>query len=114
MLEKAEELGIWPPRTAAPELAFTGGGDSSNANNAVAGSRGRGVASPTTPTPPGMLERTGNIKTLLTQLAQQVSNSGKGVCSLTWRMNSGDGFVPLALLKAEPGATVQVEMMEGG
>lgn len=121
MLEKAEELGVWPPRTAAPEpspvapeLAFTAGGDSNNANNAVAGSRGRAVAPPTTPTPPGMLERTGNIKTALTQLAQQVSNSGKGVCSLTWRMNSGDGFVPLALLKAEPGATVQVEMMEGG
>ena len=61
-----------------------------------------------------MLERTGNIKTILTQLAQQVSSSSKGIRSLTWRMNSGDGFVPLALLKAEPGATVQVEMMEGG
>lgn len=103
MLEKAEELGVWPPRTAAPELAFTGGGDSSNANNAVAGSRGRGVAPPTTPTPPGMLERTGNIKTVLTQLAQQVSNSGKGVCSLTWRMNSGDGFVPPGLAQSRAG-----------
>ncbi|MCY3537937.1 MAG: hypothetical protein F4162_07235 [Synechococcus sp. SB0676_bin_10] len=71
------------------------------------------MASPTTPTPPGMLERTGNIKTILTQLAQQVSSSGKGIRSLTWRMNSDDGFMPLALLKAEPGATVRVEMMEG-
>ncbi|MCY3654006.1 MAG: hypothetical protein OXG70_03090 [Cyanobacteria bacterium MAG IRC1_bin_28] len=76
-------------------------------------SRGGGVASPTTPTPPGMLERTGNIKTILTQLAQQVSSSGKGIRSLPWRMNSDDGFMPLALLKAGPGATVRVEMMEG-
>jgi hypothetical protein len=29
-------------------------------------------------------------------------------------MNSGDGFLPMALLKAEPGAKVRVEMMEGG
>ncbi len=54
------------------------------------------------------------MKTALTQLAQQVSSSGKGVKSLTWRMNTGDGFLPMALLKAEPGATVRVEMMEGG
>ena len=62
-----------------------------------------------------MIERTNeNIKTALTQLAQQVSSSGKSIKSITWRMNSGDGFLPMALLKAEPGATVRVEMMEGG
>ena len=33
---------------------------------------------------------------------------------LTWRMNSGDGFLPMAFLKVEPGATVRVEMLEGG
>ncbi|KKZ13991.1 MAG: hypothetical protein TQ37_02560 [Candidatus Synechococcus spongiarum 15L] len=144
MVEKAEALGIWPPRTnasepppAAPAWAFTEGEDSKDNNKdtndaatihggsdpttrqglgfgAGGSGRGGGVASPTTPPSPGVLERTGNIRTILTQLAQQVSSSGKGVCSLTWRMNSGDGFVPLALLKAEPGATVQVEMMEGG
>lgn len=140
MREKAEEQGVWPPRTAAPEpppagpaWPFSGGEDSSGTTAATTTpsgsgltpgqglgseawrSRGQGgVASPTASTPPGMLERTGNIKTVLTQLAQQVSSSGKGICSLTWRMNSGDGFVPLALLKAEPGATVQVEMLEGG
>lgn len=140
MREKAEEQGVWPPRTAAPEpppagpaWPFSGGEDSSGTTAATItpsgsgltpvqglgseawGSRGQGgVASPTASTPPGMLERTGNIKTVLTQLAQQVSSSGKGICSLTWRMNSGDGFVPLALLKAEPGATVRVEMLEGG
>jgi hypothetical protein len=61
-----------------------------------------------------VIERTDNVKTALTQLAQQVSSSGKAIKSLTWRMNSGDGFLPMALLKAEPGATVHVEMMEGG
>jgi hypothetical protein len=61
-----------------------------------------------------VIERTDNVKTALTQLAQQVSSSGKAIKSLTWRMNSGDGFLPMALLKAEPGATVRVEMMEGG
>ena len=61
-----------------------------------------------------MIERTDNVKTALTQLAEQVSSSGKAIKSLTWRMNSGDGFLPMALLKAEPGATVRVEMMEGG
>lgn len=61
-----------------------------------------------------MIERTDNVKTALTQLAQQASSSGKAIKNLTWRMNSGDGFLPMALLKAEPGATVRVEMMEGG
>ena len=61
-----------------------------------------------------MIERTDNVKTALTQLAQQASSSGKAIKSLTWRMNSGAGFLPMALLKAEPGATVRVEMMEGG
>ena len=60
------------------------------------------------------MERTDNVKTALTQLAQQVSSSGKSIKSITWRMNSGDGFLPLALLKAEPGAMVWVEMLEGG
>ena len=125
MLEKAEALGIWPPRTAAPEPPSAAPGEPLTGGevpttqpglglDAVASSHGGGVAPPTTPPPPGMLERTGNIRTILTQLAQQVSNSGKGIRSLTWRMNSGDGFVPLPLLKAELGATVQVEMMEGG
>jgi hypothetical protein len=72
---------------------------------------GGGVAPPA---PQGVIERTDNIKTALTQLAQQVSNSGQAIKSLTWRMNSGDGFLPMALLKAEPGATVRVEMMAGG
>ncbi|MYF35370.1 MAG: ATP-binding protein [Synechococcus sp. SB0678_bin_12] len=124
MVEKAEELDIWPPRTAAPEPppaappgSFTGADAPTTQGlglSARTRSRGGGMALPTIPPPPGMLERTGNIKTILTQLAQQVSSSSKGIRSLTWRMNSGDGFVPLALLKAEPGATVQVEMMEGG
>ena len=61
-----------------------------------------------------MIERSDNVKTALTQMAQQVSSSGQGIKSLTWRMNSGDGFLPMALLKAEPDATVRVEMMEGG
>jgi hypothetical protein len=61
-----------------------------------------------------VIERTDNVKTALTQLAEQVGSSGKAIKSLTWRMNSGDGFLPMALLKAEPGATVRVEMMEGG
>jgi hypothetical protein len=43
-----------------------------------------------------------------------VSSSGRAIKKLTWRMNSGDGFLPMALLKAEPGAKVRVEMMEGG
>jgi hypothetical protein len=64
--------------------------------------------------PPGVIERTDNIKTALTQLAEQVCSSGQAIKSITWRMNSGDGFLPMALLKAEPGATVRVEMMEGG
>ncbi|MCY3537158.1 MAG: DUF499 domain-containing protein, partial [Cyanobacteria bacterium MAG IRC3_bin_20] len=124
MVEKAEELDIWPPRTAAPEPppaappgSFTGADAPTTQGlglSARTRSRGGGMALPTIPPPPGMLERTDNIKTILTQLAQQVSSSSKGIRSLTWRMNSGDGFVPLALLKAEPGATVQVEMMEGG
>lgn len=49
---------------------------------------GGGVAPPA---PQGVIERTDNIKTALTQLAQQVSSSGQGIKSLTWRMNSGDG-----------------------
>ena len=68
----------------------------------------------TPPAGPGVIERTDNVKTALTQLAQQASSSGKAIKSLTWRMNSGAGFLPMALLKAEPGATVRVEMMEGG
>ena len=66
------------------------------------------------PSTPGEIKRTDNIKTALTQLAEQVSTSGKAIKILTWRMNSGDGFLPMALLKAEPGAKVRVEMMEGG
>ena len=129
MVEKAEELGIWPPPTAAPEppptapaLAFTGSGEGHSAIGSVvpqslgAGAGvsrpGNAVASPPSPPSPGRLERTDNTKTALTQLAEQVTSSGKGIHALTWRMNSGDGFIPLALLKAEPGATVQVKLME--
>lgn len=72
---------------------------------------GAGVAQPASP---GVIERTDNVKTALTKLVQQVSSSGKRIKSLAWRINSGDGFLPMALLKAEPGATVRVEMMEGG
>ena len=75
----------------------------------VAAVRSRRFATPG----PGVIERTDNVKTALTQMAQQVSSSGQRM-SLTWRMNSGDGFLPMALLKAEPDATVRVEMMDGG
>jgi hypothetical protein len=133
-MEKALELSVWPPKTAAgpggavvdqPKVVggdggttpVNGGGETGTAvqvglGSTSTGSRETGVASPVGP---GVIERTNeNIKTALTQLAQQVSSSGKAIKSLTWRMNSGDGFLPMALLKAEPGATVRVEMMEGG
>jgi hypothetical protein len=61
-----------------------------------------------------VIHRTDNIKTALTQLAEQVSSSGKAIKAISWRMNSGDGFRPMPLLQAEPGATVRVEMLEGG
>ena len=113
MRDKAEERGVWPPPTAAAEplsLKPRVWGEGENAGSGADG----GVAPPQAPPGPGLLERTGNIKTTLTQLAQQSSSSGKAIRSLTWRMNSGDGFLPLALLKAEPGASLQVEMLEGG
>ncbi len=132
-MEKALELSVWPPKTSAPaagagvDQPTVVGGDGGTTPVAAdvetetavqvgfgstsTGSVGAGVAPPTVP---GVIERTENIKTALTQLAQQVSSSGKAIKSITWRMNSGDGFLPMALLKAEPGATVRVEMMEGG
>jgi len=134
MVEKAEEESIWPPQPptsepvaiapASTEAIDRGDGTSADALHGrsiptyvgghPAPSRGgAGVSLSTPPSAPGSLERTGNIKTALTQLAQQVSSSGNAICSLTWRMNSGDGFLPMSLLKAEPGAAVQVEVMEG-
>ena len=61
-----------------------------------------------------MLKRRDNLKTILTQLVVQVSRSGKAIKALTWRMNSGHGFLPMALRNAEPGATVRLEVMKGG
>ena len=132
-MDKALELSVWPPKTSDPDAetgvdqptVFGGdagttpvdkGGETGTAvqvglGSTSTGSGGAGVAQPAGP---GVIERTDNVKTALTQLAQQVSSSGKAIKSLTWRMNSGDGFLPMALLKAEPGATVRVEMMEGG
>ncbi|MFM1798258.1 MAG: hypothetical protein RLZZ117_536 [Cyanobacteriota bacterium] len=133
-MEKALELSVWPPKTSAP-AGETGvdqptvlGGDggttplAGGGETATAVQMGFGATSPGTgggagvapPQGPGVIERTDNVKTALTQLAQQVSSSGQAIKSLTWRMNSGDGFLPMALLKAEPGATVRVEMLEGG
>ena len=136
MMAKALELSVWPPKTQAseqpevfgeptnqggatstdqPELVGSGGTTTLPLGGGAPGETGGGgVAPPPAPPPPGVIERTDNIKTALTQLAQQVSNSGQAIKSLTWRMNSGDGFLPMALLKAEPGAAVRVEMMEGG
>lgn len=134
MMEKALEMGIWPPKTKESEpttvigLPPNQGGGASTGQTGVVGSGGSitqpfgggsgsgpvggsGIPQPVTP---GVIERTDNIKTALTQLAEQVSSSGKAIKAITWRMNSGDGFLPMALLKAEPGATVRVEMMEGG
>jgi hypothetical protein len=136
-MDKALELSVWPPKTSTPagepgveqQTVFGGDGgvipvaERGETGTAVqvglgsssTGSSGAAVAPPTGPaTGPGVIERTDNVKTALTQLAQQVSSSGKRIKSLNWRMNSGDGFLPMALLKAEPGATVRVEMMEGG
>jgi hypothetical protein len=133
-MEKALELSVWPPKTSAPAgetgvdqpTVFGGdggatpvdtGGETGTAfqvgfgSTSPGSSSGVGVAPPPAP---GVIERTDNVKTALTQLAEQVGSSGKAIKSLTWRMNSGDGFLPMALLKAEPGATVRVEMMEGG
>jgi hypothetical protein len=132
MMEKALELSVWPPKTSAstggfggdPPSVFGGEGGSPVAPGGETGSgvqagfgstsTGTGGIGVIPPTGPGVMERTDNVKTALTQLAQQVSSSGKTIKALTWRMNSGDGFLPLALLKAEPGATVRVEMLEGG
>jgi hypothetical protein len=116
-MEKALELSVWPPKTSTP--AGEAGVDQPTVRSTVqvglgSTSTGGGGAGVAQPAGPGVIERTDNVKTALTQLAQQVSSSGKGIKSLTWRMNTGDGFLPMALLKAEPGATVRVEMMEGG
>jgi len=132
-MDKALELSVWPPKTSTPAgepgvdqptvfggdggtTPVTAGGEAGTAVQVGLGSTssGGGGAGIAPPAGPGVIERTGNVKTALTQLAQQLSSSGKGIKSLTWRMNSGDGFLPMALLKAEPGATVRVEMMEGG
>jgi hypothetical protein len=133
-MEKALELSVWPPKTAAPAgeagvdqpsvfggdggttPAAGGGGETGPTvqvgfGSTSTGGGGSGIAAPAGP---GVIERTDNVKTALTQLAQQVSSAGKAIKGLTWRMNSGDGFLPMALLKAEPGPTVRVEMMEGG
>jgi hypothetical protein len=134
MMEKALEMSVWPPKpkgsepppvegsppeqgggasTEQPNLIGTGGTTTLpfGGGGGVAPSGGSGIAQPKAP---GVIERTDNIKTALTQLAEQVSSSGKAIKALTWRMNSGDGFRPMPLLQAEPGATVRVKMMEGG
>ena len=125
--EKAEESGIWPPQRPAPEPPQQTVQDHSPPEGKPAGDG----AAPATVQRPGAAEpdllptgeevplstageRTGNIRTILTQWAQQVSAAREGIRSLTWRMNSGDGFHPLPLLKAEPGATMRVELLEGG
>jgi hypothetical protein len=133
-MDKALEMSVWPSKTSASSneeldrptelgggagtIEVAGGGETGTAVQVGLGSTststsggGAGVAQTAVP---GVIERTDNVKTALVQLAQQVSSSGKAIKSLTWRMNSGDGFLPMALLKAEPGATVRVEMMEGG
>jgi hypothetical protein len=130
MIEKALEMGVWPPKSREDDQPHDQGPhhgpdqqsplnpqrNTSDINTQrYEDERRKGedrIAQ--TPSPNGVIERTDNVKTALTQLAQQVSSSGKAIKSLTWRMNSGDGFLPMALLKAEPGATVRVEMMEGG
>ena len=129
MMEKALELSVWPPKTSPvadedpPGRIGSDGGsqvtigvETGTAVQVGLGftSTGNGGVGIAPPAGPGVIERTDNVKTALTQLAQQVSSSGKTIKALTWRMNSGDGFLPLALLKAEPGATVRVEMLEGG
>jgi hypothetical protein len=133
-MDKALEMSVWPSKTSASSneeldrptelgggagtIQVVGGGETGTAVQVGLGSTstttsggGAGVAQTAVPR---VLERTDNVKTALVQLAQQVSSSDKAIKSLTWRMNSGDGFLPMALLKAEPGATVRVEMMEGG
>ena len=108
-MEKARELSIWPIKIIDPII------DPLITPPPPPPPPLPPLPPPLPPAGPGVIERTNeNIKTALTQLAQQVSSSGKGIKSLTWRMYSGDGFLPMALLKAEPGATVRVEMMEGG
>jgi hypothetical protein len=135
MMGKALEMGVWPPKTKEgeqtsviglqgekgggssseqPELAGTGGTTTLPFGGGGGGAPGDGGGTTVQPTSPGVIERTDNIKTALAQLAEQVSSGGQAIKSITWRMNSGDGFLPMALLKAEPGATVRVEMMEGG
>jgi hypothetical protein len=111
LLDKALEMGVWPPPRNDPStpgsLPFAGSGERW---------RELGTAPPPPP-PPAVIERiecTDSIQSALTQLAQQVNRSGKGIQTLTWRMTSGDGFVPLALLNAEPGASLGVEITEGG
>jgi len=133
MMEKALELSVWPPvdkesdppadadgradqggGPSTPQQALGGQGGSTTLPLRGGGSGGSGGGGVAPPPPPGVFERTDNVKTALTQLAQQVSSSGQAIKGLSWRMNSGDGFLPMALLKAEPGATVRVEMLEGG
>lgn len=119
-MEKARELSIWPIQVADPIIdpAIDPIIDPiiDPVIDPVIDPIVDPIITPPPPPPPGpnVVERTDNVKTALTQLAQQVSSSGKAIKNLTWRMNSGDGFLPMALLKAEPGATVRVEMMEGG
>ena len=123
-MEKALELSVWPPKTKEPEQPPNqdkeqGQGEGSSKDQPEPNDNGSTTTQPlggdgAQPTTPDVINRSDNIKTALTQLAQQVSSSGRAIKKLTWRMNSGDGFLPMALLKAEPGAKVRVEMMEGG
>lgn len=127
--EKAEEQGIWPPKPVGGGGGGSGsggggggtggtrgGGTGGGGTGGGGGDGGGGVTPPLPPTPrPGAFEASGNVKTCLVQLASQVQAAGRGVRSLTWSMTSPSmGFLPMALLKAEPGASVRVEMMEGG
>ncbi|MFN9630194.1 MAG: ATP-binding protein [Cyanobacteriota bacterium] len=128
MLDKAVELGVWPVKTkeSDPHPKEGGGATTGQPERASPGGfttqtfGGDDGGAPAGPGPfaqlttPGVIERTDNIKTALTQLAEQVSSSGKAIQALTWRMNSGDGFQPMAFLKNEPGGRLRVEMMEGG
>ena len=117
MLEKALELSVWPPKTSAPAAdsgvvqttAFGGEGGTTPVTGGeetgplfrqgLAPQQRRWGSGIAPPAGLGVIERSDNVKTALTQLAQQVSSSGQRIKRLTWRMNSGDGFFPWPCLK---------------
>ncbi len=126
MRERAEEISLWPPKINlnTKDVVNNGNGLSTNNNSLGAGhsvlqtgESSNGVSIPSSidqqsQNTVGPL--TDNIKTILTRFADQITSSRKRVVSLTWQMEGEGGFLPLSLLKAEPGGTVKVHMMEGG